>query len=91
MQKKKKLDYGHEYAVDVGRDYAAFYIDGKKYAEFDTKHLTTIVPDTEWYLILNTAISKGGAWPSPVNKDTKFPIYFHIDEAKVLIKNEAIN
>ena len=81
----------HEYAVEWdGSSYMTFYVDAEVVANVtststDSKHNAHPQFSGEnFYMILNTAL--GGPWPRPVNDDTIFPIYHHIDKVTVLQK-----
>ena len=80
----------HEYAVERGETFIAFYIDNELLINITSKrsikHLSKkaeIFPNVDYYIILNTAIGKPWA-KQPVNS-TIFPVYHIIDYVKVAV------
>lgn len=78
-------DFGtafHEYAMERGKDYLAFVVDGKTMTNVTRSDAKKpLFWDMPFYLILNSAV--GGKWPGPATEQTVFPTHHLIDYVRV--------
>jgi beta-glucanase (GH16 family) len=82
----------HEYAVERGETYIAFFIDSELLINVTNrrtiKHLRKkpkVFPAVKYYIILNTAIGK--PWAKEPTNSTIFPAYHIINYVKVAVPN----